>query len=41
MHCQDLECTRFFDMGLISPEGQKLECFIKTPKDNFISIMKV
>ncbi len=27
MHCQGITCTRSFDMGLKSAEGQNLECF--------------
>jgi hypothetical protein len=27
MHCQGIACTRSFDMGLTSADGQKLECF--------------
>jgi hypothetical protein len=36
MHCQVISCTRSFDMGLATAEGQKLDCFKCTA--NFIYI---
>jgi hypothetical protein len=34
-------CTRSSDMGLTSPEGQKLECFESIAKNTFLSTMKI
>jgi hypothetical protein len=27
MHCRNITCTRSFERGLTTAEGQKLECF--------------
>jgi hypothetical protein len=41
MHCRIIACTRSFDMGLISAEGLKLECFKQIAINIYISAVKV
>ncbi len=35
MHCKGISCTRSFNVGLTSAEGQKLECFKRTANNIF------
>jgi hypothetical protein len=41
MHCQSIACTRSFDVGLTSAEGQKLECFKCTTNNIIIITLKI
>ncbi len=41
MHCQGIEYTRLFYMGLKTAEGQKLKKFKWTEKDIFIRSVKI